>query len=144
VRSEEGWDVTNRVPRTFSLGVLMLAFALPAGAQARPLKSPPRPRQYILVEFTTGVSTKLFMYPKSLTWELPEEHISGTYAKKHKGHQIEIVYVGEDPVSEEECDMTLLWPAHPKKEHVDPYGTERCYTRSGPLPAREVYVLGDE
>jgi hypothetical protein len=87
---------------------------------------------------------QFFVYLKSKTWELPEEHISGMYTKKRKGDQIEIVYVGEDPVSEEECDMTLLWPTHPKTEHVDPYGTERCYTRSGSLPSREVYVLGDE
>jgi hypothetical protein len=136
--------VTNSALRTIFLSGLILAFAVPAGAQARASKSTPKPKQYSLVEFTTGESTEFFVYPKSKTWELPEEHISGTYTKKRKGDRIEIVYVGEDPVSEEECDMTLLWPTHPKTEHVDPYGTERCFTRSGPLPEREVYVLGDE
>jgi hypothetical protein len=97
-----------------------------------------------LVEFDTTNSTKLFMYTKSKTWELPEEGISGSYTKKRKGDRIEIVYIGENPRSEVECDMTLLWPVHPKTEHVDPVGTERCYTRSGALPEREVYVLGDE
>ncbi len=136
--------MSKRALRASLLSGLIFAFAAPAGAGARPLKSQPKPKQYILVEFTTGGSTKFFVYPKSKTWELPDERISGSYTETHRGHQIEIVYVGEDPVSEEECDMTLLWPAHPKTEHVDPYGTERCYTRSGPLPPREVYVLGDK
>jgi hypothetical protein len=136
--------MSNRSARSFLLGGVVLALALPAAAQARPLPANPKPKQYALVEFVSGNATKFFVYTKSKTWELPEEGISGAYTKKRHGDRIEIVYVGENPLSEEECDMTLQWPVHPKTEHVDPQGTERCYTRSGALPAREVYVLGDE
>ena len=138
--------MTKGVRRSIFLTIMALALAGPAAAQAR-LAGPrrtPKPKQYALVEFTTGTYTKFFVYTKSKTWELPEERIAGTYTQKRKGDRIEITYVGEDPVAEEECDMTLLWPAHPKTEHVDPQGTEVCYTRTGPPRAREVYVLGDE
>ncbi len=81
----------NRGPRSILLGVVFLALASPAGAQAARLPSKPKPKQYILVEAGTTNSTKFFEYTKTKTWELPEEGITGTYTKKRKGDQFEIV-----------------------------------------------------
>jgi hypothetical protein len=134
------------IRRPFLIGIVAatLLGAAPA-AQARPsgvARAAAKPARYSLVEAQDGHSSKFLVYRKTKTWELPEADISGTYTEQKSGKDVLITYLGENPLSEEECEITLTWPRHPTSHTPDPFGLEKCFTRSGPLPWVEVFVLG--
>ncbi|HEV3045868.1 MAG TPA: hypothetical protein VGY13_00765 [Solirubrobacteraceae bacterium] len=122
-----------------ALGAAPVAQARPAG---RARAAAAKPARYALLDAQDDDSSAFLIYKKTKKWELPEANISGTYTEQKSGKDNLITYVGENPLSEEECEITLTWPRHPTRHTPDPFGLEKCFTRSGPLPWVEVYLLG--